>query len=253
MIDTHAHLDFPQYDQDREEVIKRAFESGLQALINISVDLIACTKSIELARKHEKIYASVGIHPHDAGGFDDNTYESLRKLAGEKKVVAIGESGLDFYRDYSPREAQIRAFEAQIDLAKELNLPLIVHIRNAHREGLDILEQKQDGRLQGVLHCFSGSLSDAKRGLALGFYLAFGGSLTFPKSRVQEIIKHVPRDRILSETDCPYITPVPHRGKRNEPGYVRYVVKKMSELLPPLSFHDLDEITTKNARGLFEI
>jgi TatD DNase family protein len=253
LIDTHAHLDFSQYDQDREEVIKRAFDSGVEALINISVDLIACTKSIELARKHERIYASVGIHPHDAEKFDDNTYESLRRLACEKKVVAIGETGLDFYRDYSPREAQIRAFEAQIDLAKELSLPLIVHIRNAHREGLDILEQKQDGSLRGVLHCFSGSLSDAKRGLGLGFYLAFGGSLTFAKSRVQEIIKHIPYDRILSETDCPYITPVPHRGKRNEPSYVRHVVEKMAELLMPSSFREMDELTTSNAKQLFGI
>jgi TatD DNase family protein len=253
LIDTHAHLDFSQYDRDREEVIKRAFDSGLEAIINISVDLVSCQKSIELARRYDDIHATVGVHPHDAEKFDDNTYESLRKSAGEKKVVGIGETGLDFYRDYSPKEAQIRAFEAQIALAKELGLPLVVHIRKAHREGLEILEKRQDGSLRGVLHCFSGTLDDAKRGLVLGFYLAFGGSLTFPNSRVQEIIKHIPYDRILSETDCPYITPVPHRGKRNEPSYVRQVVEKMAELLMPSSFREMDELTTSNAKQLFGI
>lgn len=253
MIDTHAHLDFPQYDQDREEVIKRAFDSGLEAFINIGVDLISCRKSIELASNHQRVYATVGVHPHDAEKFDDNACEFLRKLAGGKKVVAVGETGLDFYRDYSPREAQIRAFEAQIDLAKELGLPLVVHIRKAHREGLEILEEKQDGSLRGALHCFSGTLDDAKRGVALGFHVAFGGSLTFPKSRVQEIIKHIPYDRILTETDCPYITPVPHRGKRNEPSYVRHVVEKMAELLTPSSFREMDELTTSNAKRLFGI
>jgi TatD DNase family protein len=253
LIDTHAHLDFPQYDQDREEVIKRAFNSGLEALVNISVDLVSCQESIELAKRYDDIHATVGVHPHDAEKFDDNTYESLKKLAGDKKVVGIGETGLDFYRDYSPREAQIRAFEAQIDLAKKLELPLVVHIRKAHREGLEILEKRQDGSLRGVLHCFSGTLDDAKRGLALGFYLAFGGSLTFLNSRVQEIIKHIPYDRILSETDCPYITPVPHRGKRNEPSYVRHVVEKMAELLMPSSFREMDELTTTNAKQLFGI
>jgi TatD DNase family protein len=253
VIDTHAHLDFAQFDQDREEVIERAFNSGLEALINISVDLISCQKSIELARRYRGIYATVGVHPHDVGKFDDDTYESLKKFAGEKKVVAIGEAGLDFYRDYSPREAQIRAFRAQIDLAKEMDLPLVVHLRKAYRQGLDILEEKQDGSLQGVLHCFSGNLDDARRGLALGFHVGFGGSLTFPNSRVQEIIKQIPYDMILTETDCPYITPVPHRGKRNEPSFVRHVVEKMAELLAPSSFSELDQLTTENARRLFQI
>jgi len=253
MIDTHAHLDFPQFDKDREEVIKTSFASGVERIINIGVDLESSRKSIDLADKFPEIYATVGVHPHDAKKVDDTYLNELEKLASYKKVCAIGEIGLDFYRNLSPKDKQTEAFEKQIDLAQKLNLPMVVHIRGAYKEALTILKKKNTGKIGGVLHCFSGDLKEAKEGLDLGFYLSFNGTLTYHNSRSTEIAKKIHLDFILTETDSPYLTPHPHRGERNRPDYVSLVIKKLSEIFSPLTFEDIERITSLNADKLFKL
>jgi TatD DNase family protein len=252
MIDTHAHLDFPQYDKDRDKVIEEAFASGLKAIINIGVDLDSSEKSIKLAERYKNIYATVGFHPHDASKLNDNTFNELEKLASHPKVVAIGEIGLDFYRNLSPEEIQIKAFKEQIELAKKFKLPIIVHIRNAYKKALEILSENGRG-LKGVLHCFSGDENEAREALKMGFYLSFNGTLTYRNSKSAELVKKIPLSSILVETDCPYLTPEPLRGKRNEPKLVRLVTQKIAELSGSNSFNELDEVFTQNAVEFFNL
>jgi TatD DNase family protein len=251
MIDTHAHLDFPQFDKDREEVIKKSKKEGITRIINIGVDLNSSRKSVELADKYDEIYATVGFHPHDASKLNLNSLKELKRLAQHPKVVGIGEIGLDYFRNLSPRDVQIQAFKDQIKLALDVNKPIVVHIRNAWDEGLSILKKTNAKKVGGVLHCFSGNLAQAQEGLDLGFYLSFNGTLTYHKSKSAELVKKLPLDFILTETDCPYLTPAPHRGKRNEPAYVKLVGEKLSQLFSPLTFQDIKRITTVNAQRLF--
>jgi len=217
------------------------------------VDLKSSRKSVELAKKYDFVYATVGVHPHDAKTLNDDVLKSIEVLAKNEKVVAIGEIGLDFYRNLSPKYVQIKAFEKQIELAKKLNLPIVVHIRNAYDDALSILIKNNVQEIGGVLHCFSGNLEQAKEGLSLGFYLSFNGTLTYPKSRAQDIAKNTPINFILTETDCPYLTPTPFRGKRNKPSYVRFVLEKLSELFPDKSFEEIEKITEENAFKLFKL
>lgn len=252
MIDTHAHLDFPQYDKDRDKVIEDAFSSGIEAIINIGVDLKSSEKSIKLAERYKKIYATVGFHPHDASKLDKDSFRELEKLASHPKVVSIGEIGLDFYRNLSPRQLQIKAFKQQLELAKNHNLPVVVHIRDAYKEALEILSNHGKG-LKGVLHCFSGNEIEAKEGLKLGYYLSFNGTLTYKNSRSFELVKKIPLSSIIVETDCPYLTPEPLRGKRNEPRLVRIVTEKIVELSSSHIFKEIDDILTLNARKLFKL
>ena len=252
MIDTHAHLDFPQYDKDRDKIIEQAFSSGLEAIINIGVDLESSEKSIKLAEKYKNIYATVGFHPHDASKLSSENLKELEKLASHPKVVAIGEIGLDFYRNLSPEDVQIKAFKEQIELARKLKLPIVVHIRNAYKKALEILRADAAG-LKGVLHCFSGDENEAKEALDLGFYLSFNGTLTYKNSRSAELVKKIPLSLILAETDCPYLTPEPLRGKRNEPKLVRLVVEKVVQLSGSHTFKEIDEIFTQNAKKLFRL
>lgn len=251
MIDTHAHLDFSQFDSDREKIIFEAQVSGVKRIINIGVDLKSSRKSVELAQKYPFLYATVGIHPHDAKTLNDDVLKKLEILAQNEKIVAIGEIGLDFYRNLSPKEVQIEAFEKQIALAKKLNLPIVVHIRNAYKDALDILKKNDVQKTGGVLHCFSGNQKQANFGLSLGFYLSFNGTLTYPKSKAKDIAKNTPLDFILTETDCPYLTPAPFRGKRNKPSYVRLVMEKLSGIFSDKSFEEIEKITEKNAFNLF--
>jgi TatD DNase family protein len=253
MIDTHAHLDFKQFNQDRVQVIDYAFSNGVEKIINIGVDLKSSRDSVELSKEHEKIFAAVGFHPHDAGDFMDQQLKEIERLAQNKKVVAIGEMGLDFYRNLSPREDQISAFERQIDLAHQLKLPIVVHVREAWEDALLVLKRKQANIFGGVLHSFSGNLEQAREALGMGFYLGLNGTLTYPGSRVAPIVKEFPLESILVETDCPYLPPVPHRGQRNQPAYVEFVLKKLSQIFSPLTFEDLDRITTLNAHRLFKL
>jgi TatD DNase family protein len=249
MIDSHAHLDFSQYDSDRDQIIREDFESGIETVVNIGVDLETSRKSIELAEKYDHIYASVGVHPHDSGNAPKDYLRQLGELASHEKVVAIGEIGLDYYRDHSPRDIQRKAFEQQLELAKKLDLPIVVHIREAIEDSFKILQKS--GIKKGVLHSFPGDEIEARKALDMGFFISFAGPITYPKSTRPDVASSLPLSRILVETDAPYLTPQTFRGKRNRPAYVRYVIEKLSEIFAPYTFDDIERITTHNARRLF--
>jgi TatD DNase family protein len=250
LIDTHAHLDFSQFKNDREQVIQRALDAGLSAIVNVGTDLASSETSAALARRHGPIYAAVGIHPHDARTLTSAVIENLARLAEDPKVVAIGEIGLDYYRNLSPRDQQRDAFRRQIRLAIELDMPVVIHDRDAHGEVLDIMRQEKAGRICGVLHCFSGDLEMALAGIEMGFYIAFGGPITYGGKNKQEIARQIPLDRILIETDCPFLTPVPHRGKRNEPAYVRFVAERIAEVRG-ITYGEVAKTTSLNGARLF--
>lgn len=254
LIDTHAHLDSSQYDSDRAAVIERAQQGGISQILTVGCDLPSSQASVALATEHDGIYASVGIHPHDALQGSDEGIATLRALAkSSPKVVAIGEIGLDFYRDRSPRDVQRQTFRRQIRLAREVGLPLIIHDRDAHDEVETILQEEGAREIGGVLHCFSGDLAMAKRCLDMGFYLSFPGTITYPaNSAAREIVKIVPDDRLLIETDCPYLSPVPQRGKRNEPAFVRYTAATIATLRG-ISVDDVARLVRRNSYDLFQI
>ncbi len=251
MIDTHCHLDFPDYNDDRAAVLSAAREAGITKMVNIGCDLKSSQASVDLANQHPEIYAAIGFHPHDARNYDDRMEQQLREMANNFKVVAIGEVGLDFYRDRSPRDVQRTVFVRQMHLARELGLPLIIHIRDAYEEALDMLIAEKAYESNVVLHCFSGTVKDARRALDYGMYLSFGGVLTFSNSRLPELVRDVPLDQIILETDAPFLTPHPHRGTRNQPAMVALVYRKLADLLN----RDLKEIETiidANAQRFFE-
>jgi len=253
--DTHAHLDFQQYKNDRGQVIQRARRAGIHWIINPGASLVSSRRSVRLAQDHPGIYAGVGIHPHDAVELDPAALEELRALAGRPKVVAIGEIGLDYYRDRSPRDVQRRAFRQQLDLAKDLNLPVILHDRDAHADIMAILERwfAAGGRGRGIFHAFSGDIELAQRVLEMGFHIAIGGPVTFHNARrLAEVATHIPLERLLVETDCPYLTPHPHRGERNEPAFVRLVIARLAEL-KKVDVDYLARVTAGNARRLFDL
>ena len=222
LIDSHAHLDDQKFDIDRDMIIKNLKNNGIELVINIGSDLQTSIASVSLAEKHENIYAAVGVHPHSADEVDDSTIEILKSFAKREKVVAIGEIGLDYYYDNSPRDLQRKWFKEQLKLAKQVDLPVVIHTREAAQETFDILKEAQDGSLRGVLHCYSGSAEMAAEYIKLGFYISFAGPVTFKNAKaIREVAKVVPLDKLLVETDCPYLTPEPHRGKRNEPIFVK--------------------------------
>jgi len=252
MIDTHCHLDFDDYNDDRDEVIKSTIEGGVTRMINIGVDEKTSIASLELAEKHEEIYAAVGVHPHSAQEFNKKIQDLLERLAQHPKVVAIGEIGLDYYRKYSNREDQINAFRRQIRLGADLELPIVVHIRNAMEESLKILEQEKALQFGGVLHCFPGTYEDSQRALDMNFKVAFGGTLTFKNSRAMSVAEKVPIKQIILETDSPFLTPEPFRGKRNSPLFVHYVYRKLAEIRQ-IDFESLEKKIDKNAFDLFNL
>jgi TatD DNase family protein len=248
VIDSHAHLSFKQFRKDLPEVLRRAREAGLTAMVNVGCDLASSEAGVRLAREHADVYAAVGIHPHDAKTVDAAALSRLEELAEDPKVVAVGEMGLDYYRDLSPRHLQEQAFRDQIALARKKGLPVVIHDRDAHAKVMQILKEEQVSR--GVLHCFSGDVNMAKQAVGLGLYLSFAGPITYDGAKAREVISKVPVDRILIETDCPYLAPVPFRGKRNEPAYVRYVLEQVAESLG-LSSDDAGRLTERNTRMLF--
>jgi TatD DNase family protein len=254
LVDTHAHLDSGQFDQDREEVIARALGQDISHILTVGCDIDSSGASLEIARTHPNIYAAVGIHPHDAGLATDAGIETLRQLLHQgEKVVAVGEIGLDFYRDRSPREVQRQAFRRQIRLAREVGLPIIVHDREAHEEVLEILMDEKASEVGGVLHCFSGDDIMARACLDMGFYLSFPGTITYPRNEAaREVVRRVPVDHMLVETDCPYLAPQSHRGRRNEPAYVRHTAEMIARI-KGLTVEDVARITTLNAFSLFGI
>ncbi|HVP56625.1 MAG TPA: TatD family hydrolase [bacterium] len=248
MIDSHAHLNFKHFRRDLPAVLERARAAGVRAIVTIGCDLPSSEAAVRLAHEHAEIYAVVGVHPHDAKTLDSAALSRLETLAHDPRVVAIGEIGLDYYRDLSPRHLQEQAFRDQIGLARRADLPVVVHDRDAHAKVMQILKEEQVSR--GVLHCFSGDVNMARQAIQLGFYLSFAGPVTYDGSRARDVIGKIPVDRILIETDCPYLAPVPFRGKRNEPAYVKYVLEHLAGAIG-LPVDDLDRITEENTRTLF--
>src|SRR5437870_742918 len=253
LIDSHCHIDDPRFDADREAMIQRARDAGVWHFVTIGCDLETSRAAVALSQKHPFISATVGVHPHEVKHIQDNWYDELRALAKSKGVVAYGEIGLDYHYDHSPREVQRQRFREQVQLARELGLPIVIHTREAQEDTIAILQEEKACELGGVFHCFSGDAWLAKDALDLGFYLSFSGVITFQNATMlRDIVKTVPLDRILVETDSPYLTPVPHRGKRNEPAYVRHVAEKIAEI-HGLSVKDVEEATTQNTKRLFWI
>lgn len=250
LIDTHAHLYFNQFDHDREDVINRALESGVQKIINIAVDVETARQCIEMAEQHSGLFAAVGVHPNDSIKFNDKILSELKELCRHPKVVAIGEIGLDFYRDFSPVEIQKDVFKKQIRLAKEIGLPIVIHNRDAIDEILDILKSEGTADLSGVFHCFSENREYAEQVLELGFHISFTGNLTFKKSELPDVARTVPLNRLLLETDSPFLSPEPRRGRRNEPANVVYIAEKLAEI-KKTEFDKLVKTTTANANKLF--
>lgn len=255
LIDTHTHLDFPQFDDDRERVIERAAIAGVKAIINVGADLASSQAAVALAEAYPQVYAAVGVHPHDAKIMTREMLEELRALASHPKVVAVGEIGLDFYRDLSPRDQQRQAFKQQLALASEVEKPVIIHDREAHKEVMAILRRWVEGHHQstGVLHCFSGDLAMAQEAIKMGFYISMAGPVTFQNARrLRELVRQLPLEKLLVETDCPYLTPHPHRGKRNEPAYVRFVAQEVAHI-NGLTLEEVARVTSDNARALFAL
>jgi len=263
LIDTHCHLEMDEFDPDREEVIKRAKDAGIEAIITIGSDLKGNIGGLELSKKYDFIYSSVGFHPHDAKDFTEDIFNQIKEWTTPPqppltkgglrwgKVVAIGEIGLDYHYDNSPREIQKDVFMRQIQYAKEIGLPVIIHSREAKRDTLEII--KESGINKGVLHCFSGDIDMAERAMAMGFYISIAGPVTFKNARKpKEIAKMIPDDYLLIETDAPYLTPEPFRGRRNEPSYIVHTAKAIAELRG-ITLEDLSRITTINAKRLFKI
>jgi TatD DNase family protein len=258
LIDTHAHLDFSKFDGDRPAVIERARAAGVAAIVNVGTDLASSHRAVDLAEQYECVYAAVGVHPHDAKKLDGATLAQLRELAQNPKVVAVGEIGLDYYRDLSPRDVQRRAFQAQLAWAAKLGKPVIIHDRDAHGEILEALthwaaglgDSILAGRM-GVLHTFSGDLDMAREAIELGFYISISGPVTYRNARqLPDIVRALPLERLLVETDCPFLAPEPYRGKRNEPAYTRLVAERIAKLRG-ISLDELARATTANARRLF--
>ncbi len=249
-VDTHAHLDFESFNDDRDTVIQRAIENNLSAIITIGTSLDTSKQAIKFAENYASIYAAVGIHPSDCAEADEKDYKEIEKLAKNDKVIAIGEIGLDYYRMYTDKETQKEAFKKQIAIARKINLPLIVHTRESQEDCIKILDKEKAADVSGVLHSFSGSLDILEKALETNFYISYTGGVTFKNSTTNELVANTPVERLLLETDSPFITPVPFRGKRNEPSYVIHTAKKIAEI-KGLSIEELAEITTDNARHLF--
>ncbi|MFQ5823372.1 MAG: TatD family hydrolase [bacterium] len=250
LTDTHAHLYFNHFDDDRDDVIQRAFDAGVKKIINIGIDLETCLQSIEMAEKHQGVYAAVGIHPNDSTKLDDEALATLKEFTRHPKVVAVGEIGLDFYRDHVPIEIQRQAFRKQIALAKDVNLPIIIHNRQAGWEILDILKAESTVGLGGVFHCFSENERMAEEVLDFGFHISFTGNLTFKKSDLSKVARMVPLERLLLETDSPFLSPEPKRGRRNEPSHVVYIAQKLAEIKGS-DLAEIENITANNAMRLF--
>lgn len=249
LVDTHCHLDNEKFDEDRLEVIERIKEN-LEFCVNIGYDLASSKKSLELAKEYDFIYAVIGVHPIDIAEYSEEVEKELEILGKNPKVVAIGEIGLDYHWMTESKEVQQERFKRQLELAERLNKPVVIHTRDAMEDTVNIL--KEYSNITGVIHCYPGSLETAKQ-LVDRFYLGIGGTLTFKNSKkAVEVVKDIPLDRIVIETDCPYLTPEPFRGKRNEPVYVEYVAKKIAEI-KEISVEDVTKVTTENAKKLYRI
>lgn len=257
IVDTHAHLDMNAFDKDRAEVIARALNAGVSTIITVGTDLESSKKAIGLAERHPQILAAVGFHPHDTSTVKKTDIANLAEIANRPKVVAIGETGLDFYRNYAPREKQIEVLKWQLDLAVELNLPIIIHCRQAEKDMLSLLHDwtsyhkspREQGR--GVIHCFSGDAHAARQYLDMGFYLSLAAYVGYSSSEnAKNVIRNIPPDRLLAETDCPFLPPQTHRGQRNEPAYLALTIGALAKIRE-VPFETVAKETTQNAFRLF--
>ncbi len=252
LVDSHAHLDFPNFNGDRDAVLKRAEDAGIKLIVNVGFDLNSSRKSIALAETYPFVYAACGIHPHDASKAPSSYLDDLARMAEHPKVVALGEMGLDFYRDRSPRPVQRELFRQQLRLAREINLPVILHDRDAHQDVMNIVESEGLPERGGIMHCFSGDMALAKRSVQLGLYISIAGPVTYPKNNaLAQVASRVPLDKLLIETDAPFLTPVPRRGKRNEPAYVALVAEKVAALRGTTP-DKVGQACFDNARRLFK-
>lgn len=253
LFDTHAHLNAEQYNEDLEQVIERAKSEKVEKIVVVGFDRPTITRAMELIEEYDFIYAAIGWHPVDAIDMTDEDLAWIKDLSQHEKVVAIGEMGLDYYWDKSPKDVQKEVFRRQIALAKEVKLPIVIHNRDATEDVVTILKEEGAAEVGGIMHCFTGSLETAKACMEMNFYISFGGPVTFKNAKKpKEVVKEIPSDKLLIETDCPYLTPVPFRGKRNEPSYVKYIAEQIAELRK-ISFEELAELTTKNAKKVFRI
>jgi TatD DNase family protein len=253
LFDTHAHLNAIQYNDDLQEVIDRALEEGVSNIVVVGFDRPTISRAIELAEQYPFIYAAVGWHPVDAIDMTEDDLQMIEQLAAHPKVVALGEMGLDYYWDKSPKEVQKEVFRKQIALAKKVKLPIIIHNREATADIIEILKEENAAEVGGIMHCFTGSVEVAKQCIDMNFYISFGGPVTFKNAKKpKEVAKEIPLEHLLIETDCPYLTPHPFRGKRNEPSYVKYVAEAIAEL-KGISFEEVAQKTSDNAKKIFGI
>jgi TatD DNase family protein len=253
LFDTHAHLNADQYKEDLDEVMERAKEAGVSNIVVVGFDTLTINRAMELAEAHDHIYACVGWHPVDAIDMTDEDLKWIEELASHPKVVAIGEMGLDYHWDKSPHDIQKEVFRKQIRLAKKVKLPIVIHNRDATADIVEILREEGAAEVGGIMHCFSGSVEIAKECLDMNFYISLGGPVTFKNAKKpKEVALEVPLDKLLIETDCPYLTPHPYRGQRNEPSYVKLVAEEIAEI-KGISFEEIARATSDNAKKIFGI
>ena len=253
LFDTHAHLHFPEFDTDRDAMLARARAAGVRRMVTIGTDADTTRAAIAVAEREGDVWATAGVHPHDAGESDDAALAEVERLAGDPRVVAIGEIGLDFFRNLSPREAQERVFRRFIALARTLRKPVVVHCRDAHAEVLGILTEERASEVGGIMHCFSGDVEIARRCLDLGLVISLAGPVTYPNARaLPDVARFVPGDRLVIETDCPFLPPQGYRGKRNEPAYLALTAARVAELRGE-SLETLAGRTSDNARRLLRV
>jgi TatD DNase family protein len=250
LVDTHAHLDFQQFDADRNQVIERALEAEVHTILSVGIDLATSRKNIDLAEKNTAVYATVGVHPHDVAQVQEGDMEKMFDLLQHPRVKAIGEVGLDYYRNLSPIELQRKYFRTFLDWSLETGLPLIIHTREADADIFRLLREKSHRGWRGVFHCFPGDIKMAEAVIAMGFYVSFTGVVTFKNAQMAQTAMAVPLHHIMLETDCPYMAPVPHRGKRNEPAFVQYIAQKIAEL-KGVTVAEVAAATSENADTLF--
>jgi TatD DNase family protein len=252
-VDTHCHLDSDDFDNDRKDILARAKRAGVRQIVAIGIDVPSSKRAIALAEDSGEIYATVGIHPHNAKVLTSEDIQELLSLGGKPQVVAYGEIGLDFFRNHQAQSVQVACMEEQLNLAHQLGLPVVIHNRQAHKEILQILRKNEVWEIGGAMHCFSGDWSFAKKCLDLGLYLSIAGPVTFNKSQIlQELAQNCPLERLLIETDSPFLAPVPKRGKRNEPAFIVYTAEKIASLRK-LPVAEVARQTSLNARRLFKL
>ncbi|UCD18449.1 MAG: TatD family hydrolase [Candidatus Zixiibacteriota bacterium] len=252
MIDSHCHLDFDEFDGRRDETIMAALQAGIHTMINIGTDLGTSLRSVELAEQFDCIYATVGVHPHDAKTYDKNVADRLLALTDNSRVKAVGEIGLDYYRDLSPRDAQQRVFRAQLEVAVAKKLPVVIHTRGSFAETVGIVREYSSRLTGGIFHCFPGTVREALDVIDLGFHVSVGGVITFPRAKMADVAASVPLESLLLETDCPYLAPVPYRGRTNQPAYVKYVRDKVAALRK-IPATEVERITDHSCRKVYQL